>query len=307
MQVAQGRAGVDAQLVAEQVAHQDEAAQGLGLPPGAVEGQHQLAPPAFPERLGGGQRLGHGGRAVAAAGGQLGVEPVLLGRPAGLLEAGDLGAGEAVAGDVGQGRPAPDGEGGLQGVRGQRRLVAGQLGAAGGGERLEPFGVELAGVQLEHVPRRPRLQRRRRDPEPVAQRRHVDLEGMAGRGRRGRPPQAVDQVAGRDDQPGVDGQRRQQRPLQAAADPGRRPVPASQLDRAQEPDLGERRRRSLAHAVTLPRLERALRSSADSSPCARRTTGEGVACMGRGSWWWGPGWPGWRWPGRWAGPGSRPS
>jgi hypothetical protein len=254
VQVAQGRAGVDPQLVAEQVADLDEAAQGFGLPPGPVERQHELAPAAFPERLGAGQRLGHGGRAGAPAGGQLGVEPVLLGRPAGLREAGHLAAGEAVAGDVGQGRPSPDRERGLQDLRGPLRLVAGQLGAAGGGERLEPLGVELAGVELEHVPRRPRLQRRRRHPEPVAQRGDVDLEGMACRGRRARLPQPVDQDAGRDDQPRVDGQRRQQGPLQPAADAHRRSVPAAQLDRAQEPDLGERRRRSLPHALTTPAL-----------------------------------------------------
>jgi hypothetical protein len=48
VELPQGRARVDAQLVAEQVADEHEAAQGFGLAPAAVERQHQLAPAPLP-------------------------------------------------------------------------------------------------------------------------------------------------------------------------------------------------------------------------------------------------------------------
>ena len=249
-----------------QVADEHEAVQGFGLAPAAVERQHQLAPAPLPQRLGASQLLGQHSRPFAVAGGQLGVEPVLLGRPASFLEAGHLGLGDGAAGDVRQGRSPPYGERGLQDARRPHRLVARQLGATGGGEGLEPFGVELTRVQLEQVTGRSSFQRRRPHTQPVPQRRHMDLQRVPCRGRWARLPQRLDQHVGRDNQSGVDGQRRQQRALQAAANGRGRAVPTSQLDRPQEPDLGKWRRRGLAHGASAPRLERILSSPAHSSP-----------------------------------------
>jgi hypothetical protein len=53
--LAQGGAGVDAELVAQQAGGLAEGLQRVGLPAGAVEGVHlQLAQP-FAQRVGGGQ------------------------------------------------------------------------------------------------------------------------------------------------------------------------------------------------------------------------------------------------------------
>ncbi len=60
LEPAKFRPRIDAQLVGEQRSRPLVSAEGLTLPAGAVEGEHQLAPTPFPQR-----RLGHRGLEIA--------------------------------------------------------------------------------------------------------------------------------------------------------------------------------------------------------------------------------------------------
>lgn len=106
MQPGQGGARFDAELGAEHVAQLVVGAQGLGLPPGAVEGQHPLRPQAFPDPVGRGERLQLADQLAVAAADQVGVDPLLERDHAGLVQAGGLRPRARRLGDVGQ-RGAP--------------------------------------------------------------------------------------------------------------------------------------------------------------------------------------------------------
>nr|WP_246086001.1 hypothetical protein [Pseudonocardia hydrocarbonoxydans] len=109
LQAAQLRAGVDAQLVAQQVAAGAGGAQRVGLAPGAVQREHQRSPQPLPQRVHRHQRLQLGDRRVRTAGREQGLDVPFQRHDPQLGEAGTVGGAAGVAGvaQVGVGLAAP--------------------------------------------------------------------------------------------------------------------------------------------------------------------------------------------------------
>src|SRR5213076_1345690 len=82
--------------------------QRFGLPTCAVQGQHELAPQSLPQGVLCHEsfELGHDLRVTTEL--ELGLDQLLVGGGAELLEASDLDARERFEGEIGQGRPAPE-------------------------------------------------------------------------------------------------------------------------------------------------------------------------------------------------------
>ena len=103
--------GVDPQLVDEEPAGVLVGAQRLGLATAAVERHHELAAQPFAQRVLGDEGREGGRRAGVVAGGQAGLDAVLLGRRPQLVQAADGDGGEGLEGEVGQRRAPPEGQG----------------------------------------------------------------------------------------------------------------------------------------------------------------------------------------------------
>jgi hypothetical protein len=142
-------AGLDAELVDQDLAGRPVGGQGVGLAARAVQGQHELAvevlaqrvapgpaPPARPPARGGGPRA------------ELGLDPGLGGGDLELLDPDQLGPGDVGrGGHVGQGRAPPQGQGLAQQVGGPGRVAGGQGLAALPVQALEAVQVQALGVE----------------------------------------------------------------------------------------------------------------------------------------------------------------
>ena len=144
-------AGVDAELVDEAAPDSGDGAQGFALPAGAVLGQGQQLPPAFPQWSGVGQCLGLGEDLAVAAGLDGGFEPPFLGVEAELGQAGRLEAAGLPLFELGVRASAPQGERLAQKVRGTVGLTELEELVAAGGERFEPAGVDSVDREGEPV------------------------------------------------------------------------------------------------------------------------------------------------------------
>ena len=81
--------------------------QRLGLPAGAVEGEHQLRAQAFSEWMRSNERLQLTDELGVATGGEVGFGPILERHKSKLLEPRDFGLREGLVGEVGKRRSAP--------------------------------------------------------------------------------------------------------------------------------------------------------------------------------------------------------
>jgi hypothetical protein len=151
LQPLQLRAGVKAQLLAEQPAGPPVDLQRLGLPARLVQGAHELPAEPLAQRVLGDQRLQLPDDRGVAAKGQVGLDPVLHRRQPQLGQPCDLPFGEGLVRHVGKGRAPPQ----RQPLGQQRRRGVGAAGRQGGmafgGEPLEPDRVDLLGVDREQV------------------------------------------------------------------------------------------------------------------------------------------------------------
>jgi hypothetical protein len=169
------------------------------------------------------------------AGREIGVEPALERRQSQLLQAGDRRARERLVGQVGERRPAPQGERLAQRGRGSPRLRLGGLGE----QALEPRDVDLGGVGAQRVARLARD-----DPvlaQLAAQARHVDVDALGDGRRRRLAPQLVDQALGGDHLVRVQQEDGEQRALLRAAEHERASV-LDHLQRAKKPKFHVLRR-----------------------------------------------------------------
>ena len=82
--------------------------QGLGLPAGAVEGEHELPARPLAQRLLRDERLQLRDELVVSPQLEVGLDALLLGREPQLLEAGDLGLREVLVPELGERRAAPE-------------------------------------------------------------------------------------------------------------------------------------------------------------------------------------------------------
>ena len=194
----------------------------VGLTAGAVEGEHLLRPEALTMRVLRDERLELGGDLGRDARLEIGVDPRLERGEPPLLEPRRLRLGERLECDVGERVPAPERE------RLDRLPVVHEL--------LEALGVELAVLDAQEIPRRPRD-----DPvgaERAPQRVDVDLERVlcARRGRR-HPRSPSISVSVETAWLGWRRSVREQRPRPRATERDLGPVVAADLQRAEQPEL----------------------------------------------------------------------
>ena len=144
-------ARLDAELVGEGRAQLLVGAQGLGLPPTAVEGDDPLAPQAFAQRVLGAQRLELAGELVVPPTGQVGFDPVFEGAEPFLFEAGRIGADERRARQLAERRASPQRQRFGQEPRRLGGVAIGSGRPAAGHQRLEPDGVDRVGHDGQQV------------------------------------------------------------------------------------------------------------------------------------------------------------
>ena len=243
------RRGLDPEALDQRAARGAVRRERVGLAPGVVERRHLQPAQALVERMGADQRVELGRDGGMAAAGELRLEPVAeTGQPE-LFEPGDLGLGEALARDVGEGGAAPQ----LQRVakrRGGRGGVpAGELLAPARGALLEAVGVEPAGCE----PQRVAAARALDDAvaERRAQARGEDLDRAARVLRAALGPELVDDPVVVHRGTAVDQQQREERERAPARQ--RRPPAARRLglDRAEDPDLHVHLGASLSRTAAL--------------------------------------------------------
>jgi hypothetical protein len=104
----QFRPRLGTEIVTEQCLSPTEHAQRIGLAATAVQGEHRLTPPPFAKRLGLDQCSAQGSRVLGIAGGQFGIDAILLGGAAGLFQPGNLPRAEPLPRDIGKRGPTPE-------------------------------------------------------------------------------------------------------------------------------------------------------------------------------------------------------
>ena len=140
MQRLQLGARVDPELVDQRGTRGCVRIERLGLPPGAVEREHQLSAQSFPQGVLANQRFELADQLGAAAALEFCIVPRLEGGEPELFEPRDLGLRPALVREVGEGRPAPQLE---------RR---GKLGRALGGANLEAAPSRRSNSALSSCP-----------------------------------------------------------------------------------------------------------------------------------------------------------
>ena len=238
------RRRVDPELVGEPGPEALVGPKGVGLAPGAGKGAQQLAAEPLRQRVGGHQLLELGHQLLAGPGGQVGLDAVLQGVLAQVVQARGGRPGEGGRGRVGKGRSPPQGQGLGQQLPGPLGVAA-QPFVAGPGQGLEADGVDGLGGHVQPVAARLRLQHARQQPPQTRDQR---LEGVGGLGRRPLVPDGVDQLGGGHHPARVEGQAQQQPPQPRPGDLHGQPGAGPHLQRAKDGDA-----QVPGHAPILPR------------------------------------------------------
>ena len=110
LELPQALARLQAELIYQRPAPFLVGLQRLGLPPGAVEGEHELSPEPFAERVLGDERLQFADELMVASELEVCFDPLLLSREAELVEPGDLRLGEIRVSKLGQCGASPQSE-----------------------------------------------------------------------------------------------------------------------------------------------------------------------------------------------------
>ena len=197
LEALQRPAGLEAELLDQDLASLVVDAKRLRLTTRPVEGDHQLCAQALPQRMLGDERLQLGDEVGVAAELELGLDSILRrGRPQ-LLEPGRLCPRVRDVGAVGERRPTPKTECLAEGHRRLCRLAGPEVRPGLIDDPLEPVRVQLAGLDDEEVAGAPRHEHVRLDQ--LAQLRDAVLDHLRGRGRGVAFPELVDQAIARDD------------------------------------------------------------------------------------------------------------
>jgi hypothetical protein len=251
LELAQRGARLQAQRVRELLAEAPIRVEGVGLPPAAVERQHQLLDGPLTERLTPDERLELGDRLGVAPQVEPRIDQVAVGAEPKLVEPSGLVGQAGLVDEVGEGGATPDREGRLEDRLPRRGLL-----------------VARVGRQRQEVPEVDRLRRQVEDvarctgddgvgAEQPAQPGDVPLKRRRGGRRRLLLPERPDQPLGRDDRPGLQSEHGEHQALLRTAE-RHRATPSNGLEGAQETDL------QLVHAHT-----RAKRSAVSRSLAAR--------------------------------------
>jgi hypothetical protein len=144
------RGGVEAQLVRQDLPHPLVGAQRLRLPPLSVQGQHEESPQALPPRVSGDQGLQLSDDSGLNAGRQEPLDPRFLRLEPEVVESGRLGEERGLVGEVGQGRPPPQGQGVLERGDGHVRIHR-EAPLRVSHERVESRSVQFGGIEPQAV------------------------------------------------------------------------------------------------------------------------------------------------------------
>ncbi len=147
------------ELLGENVARAAVGAERVGLALAAIESEHELAPEAFTERLVSNETLQLGSELDVAPQREVGVDPLLEAREVELVQALGLESENATLGNVGECPPSPERERRTEAVRSESGRAAPECVSALPKQPLEPFGVELSGVEIQDVAAGAREQR----------------------------------------------------------------------------------------------------------------------------------------------------
>ena len=231
LELLQGRARLDAELVDEQPPRLAIDLERLGLATRAVQRLHERRPEPLAERVLADEHLDLTDELCEAAEREVGVEPPLEGRQAELFESEHLQLRERFVGEVGERRPAPEIESFAQSLRrkaGRRllRLLD---------QHLEAEQVELVRADADHVARLLRDDRVVRG-ECLAELGDVVLQRVGGCPGRLRAPELVDEPVRRDDLVRMRQKEREKRPLPRAAEREHTAL-LDDLERSQDAEL----------------------------------------------------------------------
>ena len=220
---------LQAELLHQLRSRQPVGLERLRLAIGPVEREHQLAAQPLPQRVLADEPLELAHQVGVAAVLEVGFDPLLESRQAQLLEPRDLGLREALVGQVGECRPAPEGERLMELLGALARAAPGLM-----DEPLEAGQVGLLRPDVKHVSGRP-------GGEPVvaqllAQSRDMHLEALGRRGRRLVAPQLVDQAVGGEHLIGVQQEEGQERARLDSAE-RERPALLNHFERAKEAEV----------------------------------------------------------------------
>ena len=239
------RPGFDTQLLDQVLTCGVVGAQRVGLPAGAIQGQHLLHAVPLPERVVRDQRADDGDDLVVLAEAQEGLDLVLASRCPHLVQPDRLGGEERLVHHVVQRLPAPERQRGAEVLERGLHVLAGSAGepvASRGDGALEAVGVDGSRVEVEEVAPADGPERRRRtagrELEGLAQVRHLDVERVHGVRRDVVSPTALDDDVGRDGAGAADEKREEHRP--GAAPPNLHDLASpANLERPQEGELHE--------------------------------------------------------------------
>jgi hypothetical protein len=208
-QLLESRAGVDAELLGQGLPGPSVGLQGFGLPARAVQGQHELAVETLPQRMGRHQRLQLTNQLGVATQGKLGLDRILHGGQAALLQPHHLPLAAGSQGDVGEGRPPPQPDCVAQQPCRPSWITGGQRGPTLSGQPLKAGKIELLGANVDQVAGRLGAQHPP-GPSPgpgrlqhLAQVGHIHLQHATGSIGRVLAPELVDQPVRRHDLCGV--------------------------------------------------------------------------------------------------------
>ena len=226
------------ELAVERVAQSPVRGQRLGLAPGAVQGEDEVAVQTLAQRVLGGEAVepGHGGGVLAER--EVGLHGELDRLDAPLLELTDVGLDERGIAEVGQRVGPPQRERVGEQPRCPCRVARGQGLAAGVDQRAEAVDVQLVRPDAQHVRRRARLEERllRWHVQCATQPRDIDVHGLRRVRRWPVGPQHVDDLLGRHRLVAMEEQRREQLARLPAPD-RQRPTVAARLERAEQAEL----------------------------------------------------------------------
>jgi len=196
-------ARVEAELLDERAPHVLVGRESIGLAARAVERQHELAAQTLAKRMLGDHGFELADELSVRGEDQVGLDPVLEGREAKLLQAGDLGLSERLVREVGEGGTAPEVERLPQCLRGALGIAGRKQASPLSEEALEAAGIELVRLEVEQIARGTREQAR---ADLLAEARDVDVEEVVGAPRRHLAPQLIHQALRSDDLANVEEQ-----------------------------------------------------------------------------------------------------
>ena len=210
MQHAQLLAGLDPVFIEHVLSRPAKRIERLDLPPGPVQGDHQMAVQSLALGVFGHQFFELGDRGGMLAERQLGANPLLEGLHAEPFKPERVEPRPLLIAKLVKRRPAPAREGVAQLGQGERGLTAGGGGATGDQLTLELDAVKLAIVESQKVTVLPGHDPRRLDVHRLAQPRHGHLQRAHRHVDRCPRPQLLDQEIGWDGAIAVEQQQRQQ-------------------------------------------------------------------------------------------------